>query len=113
MADEVAQVLECLWGGRETLVVVSTDLSHYHPYEVSRRVDAETAAKIEAFDTDLRHEQACGATPLNGLLGLARMARQPGVSAQRRRDYLDQIADSAETLSMIISDILEIGRAHV
>ncbi len=79
-ADEVAQVLERLWGGRETLVVVSTDLSHYHPYEVSRRVDAETAAKVEAFDTDIRHEQACGATPLNGLL---RLARAKGLAMRR------------------------------
>jgi len=71
-AKEVAEVIERLWGGPETLIVVSTDLSHYHPYREATRIDAETLTRIEAFATDIRHEQACGATPLNGLLGVAR-----------------------------------------
>jgi AmmeMemoRadiSam system protein B/AmmeMemoRadiSam system protein A len=70
--DEVAVVLERLWGGRETLVVVSTDLSHYHAYDEARAIDAATVAKIAAFATDIDHEEACGATPLNGLLSLSR-----------------------------------------
>ena len=69
---EVAAVIERLWGGPETLIVVSTDLSHYHPYREAVRIDAETLARIEALATDIRHEQACGATPLNGLLAVAR-----------------------------------------
>jgi len=71
-AEEVAQVLERLWGGPETLIVVSTDLSHYHPYDEARRIDGATLRRIEGFATDLDHEEACGATPLNGLLHLAR-----------------------------------------
>jgi len=70
--NEVGAVIERLWGGPETLIVVSTDLSHYHPYRVAVQVDAETLARIEALDSDIRHEQACGATPLNGLLAVAR-----------------------------------------
>jgi AmmeMemoRadiSam system protein B/AmmeMemoRadiSam system protein A len=70
--DEVAAVIERLWGGPETLIVVSTDLSHYHPYREAVQIDAETLARIEALATDIRHEQACGATPLNGLLAVAR-----------------------------------------
>jgi AmmeMemoRadiSam system protein B/AmmeMemoRadiSam system protein A len=69
---EVAQVIERLWGARETLIVVSTDLSHYHAYDDARRIDGETIARVSGFATDLSHEEACGATPLNGLLHVAR-----------------------------------------
>lgn len=65
---EVAEVIERLWGGPETLIVVSTDLSHYHAYDEARAIDRATIARIAAFATDIDHEQACGATPLNGLL---------------------------------------------
>jgi AmmeMemoRadiSam system protein B/AmmeMemoRadiSam system protein A len=71
-AAEVAQVLQQLWGERETVIVISTDLSHYHAYEEARRLDAATLARIEGLATDLDHEEACGATPLNGLLAAAR-----------------------------------------
>ena len=70
--QEVSEVLERLWGGRETVVLLSTDLSHYHPYERAQRIDQATLARIEAFSTDLRHDEACGATPLNGLMALAK-----------------------------------------
>jgi AmmeMemoRadiSam system protein B/AmmeMemoRadiSam system protein A len=68
--EAVAQVIERLWGGPETLIVISTDLSHYHDYEAARRIDAATLSRIERFATDLGHDEACGATPLNGLLAL-------------------------------------------
>jgi AmmeMemoRadiSam system protein B/AmmeMemoRadiSam system protein A len=69
--EEVAAVVERLWGGRETLFVLSTDLSHYHPYEEAQRIDGATVARIAQLADDLDHEQACGATPLNGLLRAA------------------------------------------
>ena len=69
---EVAEVLERLWGGDETLLVISTDLSHYHAYSVARRIDGATLARIAARATDIDHDEACGATPLNGLLACAR-----------------------------------------
>jgi AmmeMemoRadiSam system protein B/AmmeMemoRadiSam system protein A len=69
---EVAEVIERLWGGPETLVVISTDLSHYHAYEEARALDGATLERIGALATDLDHEEACGATPLNGLLVVAR-----------------------------------------
>ena len=68
---EVAQVIERLWGGRETLIVISTDLSHYHAYDEARRIDAATLARIAQLATDIDHEEACGATPLNGMLAAA------------------------------------------
>jgi AmmeMemoRadiSam system protein B len=65
--EEVAEVLELLWGGDETLIVVSSDLSHYLPYEQARILDAETAAMIVDLRSDIVHERACGGTPINGL----------------------------------------------
>lgn len=70
--EEVAQVLERLWGGDETLIVVSSDLSHYLPYQVSQDVDQATAQAILDMRTDLAGEQACGAHPINGLMLAAR-----------------------------------------
>ena len=71
--DEVAAVLEALWGGPETLVVVSSDLSHYLPYADARRIDEMTAREILRLGAvPLSHDQACGATPVNGLLAVAR-----------------------------------------
>ena len=70
--EEVAEVLDALWGGRETLVVISTDLSHYLPHGEATRVDAATLARIGALDGPIDHDHACGATPLNGLLIAAR-----------------------------------------
>lgn len=67
----VAQVLEKLWGGPETAVVVSSDLSHYLPYETGRRVDEATAKTIASL-APVTPAQACGARPLNGLLSFAR-----------------------------------------
>ena len=71
-ADEVAEVLQALWGGPETLIVISSDLSHYLPYEIARRTDRRTAQAIGALDPTLDHSQACGAVPVNGMLAVAR-----------------------------------------
>ena len=71
-AGEVEAVLEALWGGDETLIVVSSDLSHYHSYDDARALDANTTARIEARDTAIHGEEACGAYALNGLLLAAR-----------------------------------------
>ncbi|MFY9327280.1 MAG: AmmeMemoRadiSam system protein B [Georgfuchsia sp.] len=70
-AKEVAEVLELLWGGDETLILISSDLSHYHPYAAARQLDQATADSILRLDLLTSHEQACGATPINGLLATA------------------------------------------
>jgi AmmeMemoRadiSam system protein B len=66
--QEVAEVLERLWGGPETLIVISSDLSHFHPYHAAQQIDNATAQAILDLRWPLTHEQACGGTPLNGLL---------------------------------------------
>jgi AmmeMemoRadiSam system protein B len=69
---EVAQVLGTLWGGAETLIVISSDLSHFLPYRAAQSIDEDTVHNILALRGSLTHEQACGGTPINGLLLAAR-----------------------------------------
>jgi AmmeMemoRadiSam system protein B len=70
--SDVAGVLADVWGEAETLVLVSSDLSHYHSYETARDIDARTAATIVERQPTLTPQQACGAVAINGLLTLAR-----------------------------------------
>jgi AmmeMemoRadiSam system protein B len=71
----VGRVLERLWGGPETLIVISSDLSHYLAYAKGRARDQKTVEQILAFDPTLDGEQACGAVAINGLSWLAREKR--------------------------------------
>jgi AmmeMemoRadiSam system protein B len=71
--SEVGAVLEALWGGPETLIVISSDLSHYHDYQTARSLDSATSQAIEALRyEDIGYDQACGRNPVNGLLWVAR-----------------------------------------
>jgi AmmeMemoRadiSam system protein B len=70
---EVADVLERVWGGDETLIVVSSDLSHYHNYATARQMDRATSIAIEHLQPEqIHYDMACGRNPVNGLLYLAR-----------------------------------------
>jgi len=69
--EEIAEVLEAVWGGPETLILVTSDLSHYLPYGEAQRIDQATADAILHLQTPIHHQQACGATPVNGLLRIA------------------------------------------
>ena len=81
LPEVVAAVLDALWGGPETLIVISTDLSHYLDYTACRRRDQATAEAIERFELDaLGPADACGAVPTRGLL-LA--ARRRGLTIER------------------------------
>jgi len=78
--EEVAEVLERVWGGPETLIVISSDLSHYHDYETARGMDQAAARAIEQLDPEaLDQEQACGRIPVCGLL---EVARRHGLTAE-------------------------------
>jgi MEMO1 family protein len=70
--EEVAAVLDELWGGPETLIVVSSDLSHYLAYTQAQGIDRATAQAILELRADIDHDQACGATPVGGLALAAR-----------------------------------------
>jgi len=78
--DAVAGVLEALWDGPETAIVISSDLSHFHDYETARRIDRATAEAVEALaPRRIGPEQACGCYPVAGLL---RLARRKGLEAE-------------------------------
>jgi len=67
--ETVADVLHSLWGGDETLIVISSDLSHYLAYDKARDRDRHTCVAIEHLEARrIGHEDACGATPVGGLL---------------------------------------------
>ncbi len=69
---EVAEVLDALWGGEETLIVISSDLSHYLDYEQAKAIDKRTCDAIERLDPDsIGGDQACGRVPVKGLLTTA------------------------------------------
>ncbi len=67
-AQEVAGVIEQLWGGPETLILVSSDLSHYLSYREAQWSDRAAVEQVLELKPGLNHEQACGATPINALL---------------------------------------------
>jgi MEMO1 family protein len=73
-ADDVARVLDACWGGDETLIVVSSDLSHYHDYSTAKALDRETSDFIEQLEYErLTDDRACGVFPVRGLLRVARL----------------------------------------
>jgi AmmeMemoRadiSam system protein B len=70
--EQVARALEAVWGGPETLVVVTTDLSHHHTHVEAEEIDQQTARLIVARRSDITDTQACGAGAVNGLMEAAR-----------------------------------------
>ncbi len=71
--EDVAEVLEVLWGGEDTQIVISSDLSHFHDYETAQQLDSSTSKAIENLQLEaIGSEQACGCMPMRGLLQLAR-----------------------------------------
>ncbi len=78
--DAVAEVLELIWGGDETLILISSDLSHYHDYATARRRDAATSRAIEALKPEaIGPRDACGSMVIGGLL---RVAERRGMHAR-------------------------------
>ncbi len=67
-AEAVAEVLEYLWGGDETLIVVSSDLSHYLPYATAQQVDNATVQSILQLQQPITHDHACGGIPISSLI---------------------------------------------
>ncbi len=71
--DEVAEVLQRLWGGQETLIVISSDLSHYHDYLTAQKMDRATSEAIVTLHPEaIGYEDACGRIPVQGLLSQAK-----------------------------------------
>ncbi|HSW25330.1 MAG TPA: PAS domain S-box protein, partial [Burkholderiaceae bacterium] len=97
-----------LRGGTVWIVEDITERRRTEQALAKARDDAEAANRAKsAFLANTSHEIR---TPLNGLVGLARLARRPEVDEARRSQYLDQIGDSAETLTAVISDVLDLSK---
>jgi AmmeMemoRadiSam system protein B len=99
--DEVATVIDALWGGPETLVIVSSDLSHYLPYTEGRAADEQTARKVVALETDLTGDDACGFVGLRGLLVVA---RRKGLTCK-----LLDLRSSGDTAGKMRSEVVGYG----
>ncbi len=96
--DEVALVMEALWGGPETIIVVSSDLSHYLDYDAACTMDGETCRAIERLDgAGIGADQACGRVPVAGLLALAKR-RGLGVATVDLRNSGDTAGDRARVV---------------
>lgn len=71
--SQVRQVLDAVWGGDETVIVISSDLSHYHDYETARGMDVATANAIEQLEPErIEYQDACGRIGVQGLLQAAK-----------------------------------------
>lgn len=65
----VANLLQALWGGAETLIVISSDLSHFHDYDTAKKMDQATSKAIESLEPEkIGFDDACGRLPIQGLL---------------------------------------------
>lgn len=93
----VARTLEAAWNGPETLVVVSTDLSHYHTSVEAKKLDAESTRAILERSSDLSDEQACGAGAVNGLMQVARQ-RNLAVAVLDQRNSGDTAGDRSRVV---------------
>ncbi len=97
-----------LRGGTIWIVEDITERRRTEQALAKARDEAESASRAKsAFLANMSHEIR---TPLNGLIGLARLARAPELDETRRRQYLDQIGDSAETLAAVIADVLDLSK---
>jgi hypothetical protein len=91
--EQVGRALDAVWGGPETLVVVSSDLSHHHTHVEAEALDQQTAMRILERRSDLSESQACGADSINGLMEVARR-RGLEVRLLDRRTSGDTAGDS-------------------
>jgi len=96
-ADAVARVIESLWGEPQTLFVISSDLSHFHPYGEAQTLDSRSIETVLRMQSPLNHEQACGATGINALL---KVARQHGLTA-KLLDYRNS-GDTAGDMQRVV-----------
>lgn len=106
--EQVAKALETVWGGPETLIVVTTDLSHHHTHVEAEELDQQTARLIVARRSDISDTQACGAGAVNGLM---EAARHKGLEVQLldRRTSGDTVGDASRVVGYGSFALFEAG----
>jgi len=96
--ERLDEILEKVWGGPETLILVSSDLSHFHPYDQAEQSDKSSSQAIETLNPHfLQGEQACGCRPVNGLLARARRLDMRATTLDRRNS-----GDTAGTKDKVV-----------
>jgi AmmeMemoRadiSam system protein B len=108
--DHVAAVLSRVWGRKDTLILISSDLSHYHDYATARQIDSETSSAILGRTSTLTGEQACGAVCINGLLHFAK-DKQFSVSQIMRLNSGDTAGDQRRVVGYGAFAVHEPARA--
>ena len=115
--ENVAELIKLLWGGDETLFVISSDLSHYKDYEDACSTDSATTKKIESLNTDFDHYNACGCTPIKGMIIAAkekklkprlidlRNSGDTAGSKDRVVGYASFICDKEEKLKLVLNSL--------
>lgn len=96
-AGLVADLIDALWGGPETLIVISSDLSHFLPYPTAREVDGNTCQRILDKDAQLSGDEACGAYVINGLLR-SRHCQAMSIEALDLRNSGDTAGDRTQVV---------------
>ena len=105
---QVGDVLRAFWGGPETVIVISSDLSHYHRERIARHIDDETIRRITALDYPIDPDLACGAYPINGILdviarGVARSSSRDSSAAVVKRTATGTVSSAADSVPVLRS----------
>ena len=105
---QVGDVLRAFWGGPETVIVISSDLSHYHRERIARHIDDETIRRITALDYPIDPDLACGAYPINGILdviarGVARSSSRDSSAAVVKRTATGTASSAADSVPVLRS----------
>jgi AmmeMemoRadiSam system protein B/AmmeMemoRadiSam system protein A len=95
--DDIAQILDRLWGGPETLIVISSDLSHFHNYVEANQIDRASVAQIASLQPLTSFDQACGALPINGMIDVARR-REMTIELLDQRNSGDTAGDKSRVV---------------
>lgn len=111
---QVGDVLRAFWGGPETVIVISSDLSHYHRERIARRIDNETIRRITALDYPIDPDCACGAYPINGILdvlarGVTRLPVHGAGTSAVNRMAADVVSSGADSIPVPQDDVCQPG----
>ena len=96
--QKLRHIIESLWGDEKTGILISTDLSHFHPYDICNQLDEKTAKAVDQFQwTDIGREQACGRIPLSGVLSMPLLSTDEHINAENFQIERIDLINSGDT----------------